>query len=342
MSSVGLLKLVVLQWLVSRLSLGGTHYYDFVVETAKYTRLCSTKQILTVNRQFPGPTLYARRGDTMVVKVCNLAAYNVTIHWHGVKMPRNPWSDGPAYITQCPIKPGGSFTYIIDLSDEEGTVWWHAHTDWIRATVHGAIVVYPKLGDCYPFPKPHKEFIVILGEWWKKDVTEMYNETRGGLEPEPSDAYTINGQPGDLYPCSKTETFTMQLEEGNIYLLRTINAGLTNAMFVSIAGHEITMVGSDGSYIKPITTQYFMISPGETMDLLIQADQNPNSLYYLASRALNYEDPKHFDTTTATAIITYRVRDGFCGQTPEPATAYGHPSVDRPAISHSRCVEQDS
>ena len=25
---------------------------------------------------------------------------------HGVKQPRNPWSDGPVYITQCPIKPG--------------------------------------------------------------------------------------------------------------------------------------------------------------------------------------------------------------------------------------------
>lgn len=25
---------------------------------------------------------------------------------HGVKQPRNPWGDGPEYITQCPIKPG--------------------------------------------------------------------------------------------------------------------------------------------------------------------------------------------------------------------------------------------
>ncbi|THU51759.1 hypothetical protein C4D60_Mb06t34420 [Musa balbisiana] len=47
----------------------------------KFTRLCSTKSIATVNGQFPGPTLYAREGDTVLVKVVNHVHYNVTIHW---------------------------------------------------------------------------------------------------------------------------------------------------------------------------------------------------------------------------------------------------------------------
>ncbi|RWW03266.1 hypothetical protein GW17_00033588 [Ensete ventricosum] len=47
----------------------------------KFTRLCSTKSIATVNGQFPGPTLYAREGDTVLVKVVNHVNYNVTIHW---------------------------------------------------------------------------------------------------------------------------------------------------------------------------------------------------------------------------------------------------------------------
>lgn len=84
---------------------------------------------------------------------------------HGVKQRRNPWSDGPVYITQCPIKPGSSQTYTIVLSDEEGTVWWHAHNDWARATVHGAFIVYPRRhGKGYPFLKPHKEIPIILGQ----------------------------------------------------------------------------------------------------------------------------------------------------------------------------------
>lgn len=45
----------------------------------------------------------------------------------------------------------------------------------------------------------------IAGEWWKQDIVEVYNEfLHSGTDPNISDAYTINGQPGDLYPCSKS------------------------------------------------------------------------------------------------------------------------------------------
>lgn len=136
---------------------------DFVLKETEYTRLCSSKKILTVNGQFPGPPLYVRKGERLIVNVYNQGTYNATIHWHGVKQPRNPWSDGPEYVTQCPIKPGANFSYEIIFSVEEGTIWWHAHSDWTRATVHGPIVVYPKIGTNYPFPKPDAEFPIVLG-----------------------------------------------------------------------------------------------------------------------------------------------------------------------------------
>ncbi|BFG40977.1 hypothetical protein CerSpe_272510 [Prunus speciosa] len=140
-----------------------SHNYHFVVKEATYTRLCSTKEILTVNGKFPGPVLQAHKGDTIYVNVHNNGRYNITIHWHGVKQPRYPWSDGPEYITQCPIQPGHKFKQKIIFSEEEGTIWWHAHSDWSRATVYGAIIVYPKRGASYPFPQPHEEVPIILG-----------------------------------------------------------------------------------------------------------------------------------------------------------------------------------
>jgi len=82
---------------------------------------------------------------------------------HGVKNPRNPWSDGPEYVTQCPIQPGSNFTYEVIFSDEEGTIWWHAHSEWTRASVHGAIVVLPVNGTTRPFPEPDEEEILVLG-----------------------------------------------------------------------------------------------------------------------------------------------------------------------------------
>jgi laccase len=48
---------------------------------ATVERLCHSKSLVSVNGQFPGPTLYVREGDEVVVNVTNLVDTNVTIHW---------------------------------------------------------------------------------------------------------------------------------------------------------------------------------------------------------------------------------------------------------------------
>ncbi|OIV91406.1 hypothetical protein TanjilG_02024 [Lupinus angustifolius] len=281
-------------------------HHKFVVRDAPYTKLCSTKNILTVNGQFPGPTLYVTKGETIIVDVYNRANYNITIHWHGVNQPRYPWSDGPEYITQCPIRPGGKFSQKVIFSEEEGTLWWHAHSDWSRATVHGMIVVKPTSGTTYPFPKPHKEVPIILGEWWKKDIVEVYNEfRRTGGDANISDAYTINGQPGDLYPCSSNETFKLRVDYGKTYLLRMVNAAVQDMLFFAISKHQVTIVGSDGNYVKPLKVDYITISPGQTMDVLLEANQ-PLGQYYMASKVYSSANGVEFDNTTTTAIIQYK------------------------------------
>ncbi|XP_071694278.1 laccase-15-like [Rutidosis leptorrhynchoides] len=281
------------------------HYKFFVNETS-YTRLCVTKDILTVNGRFPGPTIHAREGDTVWVKVYNNGSNNITIHWHGVKQPRNPWSDGPEYITQCPIQPGDSFNYKLIFSIEVGTLWWHAHSDWSRATVHGAIVVHPRCGTPYPFPRPHQEVPIIISEWWNEDIMEVLEEfVASGGAPRDSDAYTINGQPGDLYPCSSQDTFKLNVTYGKRYLLRMVNAAMNEIHFVAIANHTITVVAADASYIKPITVDYVVIAPGQTLDCYFEANQVAGGHYYIAARAYFGTPALALDNTTTTAIIQY-------------------------------------
>lgn len=83
---------------------------------------------------------------------------------HGLKQYRNGWADGPAYITQCPIKTGNSYVYDFNITGQRGTLWWHAHILWLRATVYGAIVILPQQGTPFPFPQPDKEEVIILGK----------------------------------------------------------------------------------------------------------------------------------------------------------------------------------
>lgn len=45
---------------------------------------------------------------------------------------------------------------------------------------------------------------IYAGSWFKSDVMEVINSALAtGADPNISDAFTINGQPGDLYSCSK-------------------------------------------------------------------------------------------------------------------------------------------
>ncbi|XWS42076.1 hypothetical protein CRYUN_Cryun17cG0137800 [Craigia yunnanensis] len=217
--------------------------YQFDIRVENVSRLCHAKPIVTVNGRFPGPTIYAREGDRVIVNVTNHAKYNMSIHWHGLKQYRNGWADGPAYITQCPIKTRNSYTYDFNVTGQRGTLWWDAHILWLRATVYGAIVIMPKQGTPFPFLQPNMEQIIILGEWWHTDVEEIVKQgTNMGLKPNMSDAHTINGKPGPLFPCSEKHTFAMEVESGKTYLLRIINAALNDELFFAIAGHNMTVV----------------------------------------------------------------------------------------------------
>ncbi|XP_020970094.1 laccase-14 [Arachis ipaensis] len=293
-------------YLIDHVANAEVHHHNFVflqIKSSSYTRLCSTKNILTVNGEFPGPTLKAHTGDTLIVNVYNQANHNITIHWHGARQVRNPWSDGAAYITQCPIQPGAVFKQVIHLTTEEGTIWWHGHDGWSRATVHGAFIIYPKHGQNYPFPKPHAEIPIILGEWWKKEVMNIPIEAnKTGGEPILSDAYTINGQPGYLYPCSGS--FKMVVEYGKTYLLRVINAVMDEEIFFAIGKHRLRVVAKDGFYVKLIETDHIMITPGQTMDILLEANQPP-ALYSMAASAYLSAFGAGFDNTTTTGLVIY-------------------------------------
>ncbi|KAL3585670.1 hypothetical protein D5086_012537 [Populus alba] len=182
---------------------GITRHYKFDIKMQNVTRLCRTKSIVTVNGQIPGPRIIAREGDRLLIKVVNHVQYNVTLHWHGIRQLRSGWADGPAYVTQCPIQTGQSYVYNFTVTGQRGTLFWHAHISWLRATLYGPIVILPKKGVSYPFPQPHKEVPIIFGEWWKADTEKIISQaSQTGGAPNISDAYTINGHPGLLYNCS--------------------------------------------------------------------------------------------------------------------------------------------
>ncbi|TYI83086.1 hypothetical protein E1A91_D05G266900v1 [Gossypium mustelinum] len=266
------------------------HHYEFFVRESNFTKLCNTATLLVVNDSYPGPEIRVHKGDTVFVNVYNQGNYGFTIHWHGVKQPRNPWSDGT------------NFTHEIILSDEIGTLWWHAHSDWTRGSVHGAFIILPAENETYPFPTPDADQTIILQSWYNGDYKQIIDDAlAAGVGPREADAYAINGHLGDTYGCPNVHS-------ENIYLLRIINAAMNEELFFTITNHTLIVVAQDASYIRMFTTDYIMISPGQTMDVLVIADQNVGQ-YYMAIRPFSDSSAVPVDNIT-TGIFQYLNSEG--------------------------------
>ncbi|KAL2927325.1 Laccase-17 [Bienertia sinuspersici] len=184
-----------------------------IIKKQDVTHLCKTKSMITVNGKFPGPPVVAREGDQVVVEVVNHVKNNASFIG-------SPWSDGPSYITQCPIQTGQSYVYNFTIKGQRGTLWWHAHISWLRATLYGPLIILPKKNDCYPFPKPHEEKTIMFGEWWYNDTEAVISQAlQSGGGPNVSDAYTFNGFPGPLYnSCTGArglaDTYRLKVQPG--------------------------------------------------------------------------------------------------------------------------------
>ncbi|GAY45741.1 hypothetical protein WN943_017497 [Citrus x changshan-huyou] len=282
-----------------------TRFYEFKIQATRVNKLCNAKDIVTVNNMFPGPVVYAQEDDRIIVKVTNQSPYNATIHWHGVRQRLSCWFDGPSYITQCPIQSGQTFTYEFTMFQQKGTFFWHAHVSWLRGTVYGAIVVYPKTGVPYPFQFPYQEHIIILGEYWLQDVVQLERQVlASGGAPPPSNAYTINGHPGPNYNCSANDVYKIEVVPGKTYLLRLINAGLNMENFFAIANHKLTIVEADAEYTKPFSTDRVMLGPGQTVNVLVTADQ-PIGKYSMAMGPYMSAQGVSFQNISAIAYFQY-------------------------------------
>ncbi|GJW03287.1 laccase-2-like protein [Tanacetum coccineum] len=284
-----------------------TRHYKFDIRMQNVTRLCATKSIITVNGKFPGPPIVAREGDRVIIKVVNHVPNNITIHWHGVRQLLSGWADGPAYITQCPIQTGQSYTYNFTITGQIGTLWYHAHISWIRATLYGPIIILPRRNESYPFVKPYKEVPIIFGEWWKADTEAVVSQaiqTGGG--PNNSDTFTINGLPGPSKTCSSHETYRLKVKPGKTYLLRLINAAANDELFFRIANHTFTVVDTDASYTKPFQTDTIFITPGQTSNVLFKTkNHSPNTKFLMAARPYSTGASGTFDNTTVIGVLEY-------------------------------------
>lgn len=247
------------------------------------------KVVPVVNNRLPGPILRGRAGQVVRITVINaLPASPASIHWHGVKQRGTPWADGTPGVTQCAITPGESYTYEFTLdADGAGTVWWHSHVGFQRASVHGAIIV-DGVGDIGGDVEERydDERVLILSGWYHaSDDEQAETLTTGGWIGDP-DSLLINGH--GFFNCTDDHGGVKQVvgchdyrpdqirhavidvRPETRYRLRLVAAPPMAFMNFGVDGHEMIVVQADTTATKAMRVRRLDIGGGQTYSVLLR------------------------------------------------------------------------
>ncbi|OWF48227.1 laccase-1-like [Mizuhopecten yessoensis] len=273
--------------------------------------------VVVANNSMPGPPIIVYVGQRLIIDVTNkLPSDTVTLHWHGLPQHKTPWMDGVPFITQCPILSGQTFTYDF-IAEPKGTFWYHAHTGSMRSNgLNGAFVIKE------PSSTISEHIMVVqgfnhnrssdldfkkmqMGHFEKRQQMPTTESVDGGFFSRFFlTSALINGK-GRYYPNLTKDDhnfapLTMyNVQFGNTYRFRVVNAGALYPMRIAIDNHSLTLTASDGFDFKPVVAESFIINPGERYDFFIVAEQ-PIANYWVRAETIEYPNPHK-----AKAILRY-------------------------------------
>ncbi|CAM6078940.1 unnamed protein product [Sphagnum tenellum] len=300
--------------------------YDWVVGYLAAAPDCVQKMVIAINGQFPAPTIHAVEGDTLVVKLKNnLPTEGVSIHWHGIHQRGTPFYDGSAFISQCPINPGETFTYKF-VVDRAGTYFYHGHLAMQRvAGLFGLLIVSLPSGKTEPFSYDGGDLSVLLSDWYHKSIYQQ----ELGLSSIPfqfvgePQSLLIQGRgkyncsldlpPGgsaassspDCLQCNATNPacapFVLPVQPGKTYRLRIGSMATLSSLNFKIENHNLTVVAADGRYVEPFVVDNLDVYSGQSYSVLLTANQDPTQNYWVG---VNVRGRKPA-TPTGLAILQY-------------------------------------
>lgn len=173
----------------------GVKVFDLDASVIRWNILPKTQvTAYAINRQVPGPRLDFTEGDHVRINFTNHLPEPATMHWHGLVVPNR--MDGPGYITQDPVPPGGRYVYEY-VVQQSGTYFYHSHTRPDRQQglgLYGSLIVHPR--NPAAETKANHEYVVQLQEWLNRDGLTYPAMIMEGALPNLLH-YQREGLPGD-------------------------------------------------------------------------------------------------------------------------------------------------
>ncbi|KAK2717485.1 hypothetical protein QYM36_006309 [Artemia franciscana] len=263
--------------------------------------------LFTINRQLPGPGIQVCKGDEIIVDIVNrLSSETTTMHWHGVRQVGTAYMDGVPLVTQCPISPLTTFRYRF-WADNPGTHFYHSHSAIQRGDgIAGPFIIRQPEDphkDLYDFDL--SEHVLIVDDWLEDLSMTRYASAHHGEGHFSSGTILVNGK-GRNYSEGGAEVQTplsrFTVTKGFRYRFRMISNGNMNCPIqVSVDGHTLQAIASDGQAFEPVEVDSIVISSGERFDFVLNAAQNVDN-YWIRFRGLFDCEP---EKAHQVAILSY-------------------------------------
>jgi FtsP/CotA-like multicopper oxidase with cupredoxin domain len=177
-----------------------------------------------------------------------------SIHWHGIIQEHNAANDGVPGVTQCPIPPGGSFTYRFQAT-RYGSTWYHSHfTLQYSEGLLGPFIINGPTVDNWDIDLG----TVLVQDFYRQSCFESWFVERSN-PPLAADTGLINGKNKNGALGSFSE---FNFTPGKKYRMRIINTSTDSHFQFSIDKHTMTVQAADFIPVKPYSQTILNIGIG--------------------------------------------------------------------------------
>lgn len=211
----------------------------------------------TVPGSYLGPTIRARQGDLMRIRLYNQIGEESITHWHGLDVPAD--MDGhPEHV----VAHNQTYDYEFPILNRAGTYWYHPHPDMrtgqqVLNGLAGFFIVHDDEEDQLPLPRGPQDVPLCIQDRSfdaANQFTYAFNMMAGFL----GTTLLVNGRP-DYVLSVATRAYRLRLLNGS-------NSRIYKLAFND--GTPLVVIGTDGGLIDaPREYPYVILSPGERVDL---------------------------------------------------------------------------
>jgi FtsP/CotA-like multicopper oxidase with cupredoxin domain len=244
----------------------GTRVFDLTMQAGhKEFRAGSKTPTWGFNGDYLGPTLRAKRGEKVQVRVRNTLDEQSTVHWHGMHLPAR-MDGGPHQM----VAPGAAWSPHWTVDQPAATLWYHPHPHG-RTEKH----VQRGLAGMFLLDDERSAKLALPKRYGVDDLPVVVQDVRfdGAGFDHSHKLMAGSGFLGDRTMVNGTlEPYKVVRDE--LVRLRLLNASTARIYdFGFTDGRRFSLVGTDGGLLeKPAAMDRVQLSPGERAEIVVRME----------------------------------------------------------------------